>query len=51
LPRLIFERTGYGPGQIRIANYGDGSTNAKGLLAIPPKQPLLSDSGVLGVSI
>jgi hypothetical protein len=21
------ERTGYGPGQIRVANYGDGSTN------------------------
>ena len=24
------ERTGYGPGQIRVANYGDGSTNAMG---------------------
>jgi len=24
------ERTGYGPGQIRVATYGDGSTSAKG---------------------
>jgi hypothetical protein len=23
------ERTGYGPGQIRIANYGDGTTKRK----------------------
>jgi hypothetical protein len=28
------ERTGYGPGQIRIANYGDGSTNAMGDLIL-----------------
>src|SRR5262249_43437244 len=26
------ERTGYGAGQIRIANYGDGSTKAGGAL-------------------
>jgi Heparinase II/III-like protein len=31
------ERTGYGPGQIRVANYGDGSTNAMGdLILINP---------------
>src|SRR6266516_3038568 len=28
------ERTGYGPGQIRVANYGDGSTNAMGDLIL-----------------
>jgi hypothetical protein len=28
------ERTGYGPGQIRVANYGDGSTNAMGDLML-----------------
>jgi hypothetical protein len=28
------ERTGYGPGQIRVANYGDGSTNATGDLIL-----------------
>jgi len=28
------ERTGYGPGQIRVANYGDGSTNAVGDLIL-----------------
>jgi hypothetical protein len=28
------ERTGFGPGQIRVANYGDGSTNAMGDLIL-----------------
>ncbi len=28
------ERTGYGAGQIRVASYGDGSTNAKGDLML-----------------
>jgi hypothetical protein len=28
------ERTGHGPGQIRVANYGDGSTNATGDLIL-----------------
>jgi hypothetical protein len=28
------ERTGYGSGQIRVASYGDGSTNAKGDLIL-----------------
>ena len=28
------ERTGYGPGQIRVASYGDGSTNALGDLIL-----------------
>jgi hypothetical protein len=28
------ERTGYGPGQIRVANYGDGSTDARGDLIL-----------------
>jgi hypothetical protein len=32
--RLPIERTGYGPGQIRVANYGDGSTNAMGDLIL-----------------
>ena len=34
------ERTGYGPGQIRVANYGDGSTNAMGdLILVNPAVP------------
>jgi Heparinase II/III-like protein len=34
------ERTGYGAGQIRVANYGDGSTNAMGDLVLvnPPAE-------------
>jgi hypothetical protein len=34
------ERTGYGTGQIRVANYGDGSTNAIGdLFLVNPAAP------------
>jgi hypothetical protein len=34
------ERTGYGPGQIRVANYGDGSTNPMGdLFLVNPAAP------------
>ena len=34
------ERTGYGPGQIRVANYGDGSTNPLGdLILVNPAAP------------
>ncbi len=34
------ERTGYGPGQIRAATYGDGSTNAMGdLILVNPAAP------------
>ena len=36
------ERTGYGPGQIRVATYGDGATNANGdLFLVNPAGPAL----------
>jgi hypothetical protein len=39
------ERTGYGPGQIRIANYGDGSTNAMGDLILV--NPAVADGNIV----
>ncbi|MGB6754824.1 MAG: hypothetical protein WBE71_20235 [Xanthobacteraceae bacterium] len=39
------ERTGYGSGQIRVANYGDGSTNALGDLILV--NPAVSEGNIV----
>jgi hypothetical protein len=39
------ERTGYGSGQIRVANYGDGSTNAMGDLILV--NPAVSEGNIV----
>ncbi len=42
------ERTGYGPGQIRIVTYGDGATNAKhDLFLVNPAGPALDGTKAL----
>jgi len=42
------ERTGYGPGQIRVATYGDGATNAKhDLFLVNPAGPALDATKAL----
>jgi hypothetical protein len=42
------ERTGYGPGQIRVVTYGDGATNAKhDLFLVNPAGPALDSTNAL----
>ena len=42
------ERTGYGPGQIRVVTYGDGATNANGdLFLVNPAGPALDCTNAL----
>jgi len=45
------ERTGHGPGQIRVATYGDGATNAKGdLFLVNPAEGGLNMAQALAAS-
>ena len=42
------ERTGYGPGQIRVVTYGDGASNANGdLFLVNPAGPAIDSSAAL----